>query len=668
MADTVRLSVVHVPSFDGTSLAISLFLPSADRFAPPYATLVEALPYRMHDVTSSYDETYLRYADDGGFAVVRLDLRGTGSSGGIIDDEYTDTERADIRSVIEWIAAQPWSTGRVGMFGTSWSGFNSLQVACDGVPQLGAIVATYATDDRATDDVHLFGGAIRALDLIDYPLYMVAKNALPPVPAVWDPVHGHGDWRRQWLRRIDETPPWLLRWMYDPHDSPNWRRGSVRLGPHGEGYERISCPTMLIAGWADGYRNNTFRTIVELERNGTPWRLLAGPWSHKDPSTARPGPNVDADREIIAWFDEHLRDGPPSAARPAQVFVRHPVPAQFDLKLHPGRWVEFDAWPPPGHHLEELRPDGDAHDVLVVEGDVGVAAWNSCAGGLPWGQSLDQRSDDARSITYEFEHTVARTMIGHAAVTMRVASSAHVGHVSVKLCDVDPLGHSTLITRGYLDLQYRGCWPADGNGVPGAPRRPLVPGEFVDVRIELEAAAWELQPGHRLRVAIAGTDWPNVWPAAGNHTLTVDRASVQVELPVTTELDASAHQFGHAPGPWDGWDDGVEWRIGGDVVRREGRVDTRYGGPYDGRDGIRVVDECVGALGISLADLERGWARGHATFDLALPLPDGQVVCGTRADLEVTSDADAFHVTITLTASENGVEIRDRRWTATIPR
>ena len=299
----MKATDVSITMADGVRLAATLYLP--DRDGPdgdgPFAALLEALPYRKDDLTASYRDSYVRFADEAGFAVCRLDLRGTGSSGGTATDEYPDTERSDLRAVIEWLATQAWSSGRVGMFGTSYSGFNSLHMAAEGVPELGAVVAMYATDDRYTDDVHYHGGVLRGIDLIDYVHYMVPMNALPPVPALW----GEG-WEDEWRRRVDETPAWMLDWLREQTDSAMWRRGSIRLGPGDEGYERITCPTMLIAGWADGYRNNTFRTI---ERLRVPWRLLAGPWSHKDPSNARPGPNIDSDAEIIAFFDEHLRDG-----------------------------------------------------------------------------------------------------------------------------------------------------------------------------------------------------------------------------------------------------------------------------------------------------------------------------------------------------------------------
>jgi predicted acyl esterase len=266
---------VRIVAADGVGLAVDLFLPPD---ATGVATLIEALPYRKDDVTSSYGPTYERYVS-AGFAVVRVDLRGTGSSAGVAEDEYPDVERTDLRDVIRWIADQPWSSGKVGLFGTSYSGFNALQMAAEiealQIPELGAVVAAYATDDRYTDDVHYAGGVLRAIDLIDYPLYMVAMNALPPVPAVF------GDrWREEWMRRVDATPAWLVEWLEHAVDGATWRRGSIRLGPGGVGYERIGCPVMLVVGWADGYRNNSVRVVEQFERNDVPWRMLAGPWVH----------------------------------------------------------------------------------------------------------------------------------------------------------------------------------------------------------------------------------------------------------------------------------------------------------------------------------------------------------------------------------------------------
>ena len=650
---------VTIPAPDGERLAATLYLPDGDG---PFASVMEALPYRKDDVTSSYSATYDRYCA-AGFAVLRVDLRGTGSSSGTATDEYPDVERTDLRAAIEWLAAQPWSNGRVGMFGTSYSGFNSLQLAAEGIPQLRAVVAAYATDDRYTDDVHYAGGVLRALDLIDYPLYMVAMNALPPVPAVF----GDG-WRDEWLRRVDATPAWLTEWFTQRVDGPTWRRGSIRLGPDGAGYERMSCPVMLVVGWADGYRDNSFRVIEQYERNGLPWRMLAGPWVHKSPERARPGPNVDDDVEIIAFFDEHLRDGAPVEAARAHVYVRQPVAPEPDLDFHPGRWVDIDTWPSATVERVEFASPRSGVDPLVVRGDVGIAAWNSCGGGLPWGQPLDQRDDNARSVCFDWTVAERRELAGHVSVSFRVRSDQRYGHVSVKLCDVAADGTSTLVTRAMLDLTHRGCWPADPHGVVGTSPRELHPGEWVDVAIELEATTWTLEPGRTIRLAVAGTDWPNCWPPQGPVTLEIDADSLRMVLPLAAELPASSHSFTPGTGPSAHESDGVVWRIERDVLGRETRVVTRYGGEYEGFRGAKVTDDYRGELGVSTVDPALAWARGSARYEIVWP----EATVLTESTLSVRSDRDMIELDIGLVVSEGApdsrAEVRRRAWHVQLPR
>jgi predicted acyl esterase len=631
--------VVRIEAGDGTPLAATLYLPQGDG---PFATLLEALPYRMHDVTASYADSYRRFVDEGGFAVLRLDLRGTGSSGGDALDEYPDVERSDLRDVIEWIAGRPWSSGRVGMFGTSYSGFNSLHMAMEGVAHLGAVAAMYATDDRYTDDVHYMGGVLRALDLIDYPLYMVAMNALPPVPAVWHEV-GRTPWVDEWRRRVETNEPWLLDWLAHPGPDPVWRRGSVRSSP-GVGYDRYRCPVLLIAGWADGYRNNTFRAIEHMDD----WYLLAGPWSHRDPAVARPGPNIDLDHELIRFFDQHLRGGPPACAARGRVFVRRPTPPAPDLAHHDGRWVEFDEWPLPGATTRTLTFGAGT---VRAHGDVGMMAWNSCAGALPWGQPLDQRRDNASSLCHDTLVTEPGEVAGNATVRLRLRSTRPFGQVSVKLCDVAGDGTSTLVTRGMLDL-----------GRP-APHDSGATAEWRDVEVELEATTWTLVPGRTLRLAVAGTDWPNCWPAPGAFELDVD--AVVLTLPLLPPLPDGGRELVPGPGPGDDDADGVEWRHEHDVLARRTWVHTRYGGPSPGADGLHVVDHYEGHVGIDTADPSLGWARGTTTYDLTIP---GHGVASTRAVLDMASDASQFTVHLTLTAAHDGAIVATREWRRSYPR
>ena len=231
-------------------------------------------------------------------------------------------------------------------------------------PGLGAICAIYATDDRYTDDVHYTGGVLRCIDLVDYVLYMAAMNVLPPVPSVF----GDG-WRDEWLKRIESAEPWLLRWLEEQVDSPYWRHGSLRPD-----YSRIACPTMIVAGWADGYRNNTFRTFEALE---CPKRLLVGPWSHMSTATSLPGPHIDLVPELVRWFRRWLCDEENGVddAPPISVFVRRSTRPEPDLVELRGSWRAEPAWPLARGVLRTFAPEpARGSDEIAIRGDVGTSA------------------------------------------------------------------------------------------------------------------------------------------------------------------------------------------------------------------------------------------------------------------------------------------------------
>jgi predicted acyl esterase len=640
---------------DGTRLAARLWLPDAR----PAAVVLEALPYRMDDLTSSYAGEYARLCEEGGLAVARVDLRGTGSSEGFAGDEYPPQEQADLADVIAWLAAQEWSSGRVGMYGTSYSGFNSIQVAMERPPALGAICAIYATDDRYTDDVHYTGGALRCIDLVDYVLYMAAMNVLPPVPSVF----GDG-WRDEWLERIERAEPWLLRWLEQQVDSPYWRHGSLRPD-----YGRISCPTMIVAGWADGYRNNTFRTFEALE---CPKRLLVGPWSHMSTATSLPGPHIDLVPELTRWFRRWLcdeRNGVEDEP-PISVFVRRSTRPQPDLAELRGSWRSEPGWPLARGRTRTLTPQpGSGSDEIAILGDVGTSAWISCAGRLPWGQPSDQREDDARSLVYEWPLEGELEILGHPVVSTTITSPVPVAYLSARLCDVFPDGTSALVARGVLNLAHRRSSTEPETLVPGAP---------TPVTIELDATSWVFEEGHRVRLSLAGADWPNVWPPPAGGTLTVDRGTVELSLPVVEGPPAieqpptftpSPGKETHGPDP-TGEQPPLVWRVEHDVLGRERRAVVSHGSSYDGDAGARVDERYEGALGVSLTDPAVAWARGRSRYVVCWPEAD----CAAEATLELHSDANAYHVVVEVVAEElsddeaTGIGRRQRRFERTIAR
>ena len=154
-----------------------------DRAAKTFPAILEMLPYRKDDWHAASDESRGEWLAARGFALCRLDVRGTGSSPGIALDEYTARETQDGYDAVEWLAAQAWSNGRVAMWGISYGGFTAIQVALLHPPHLAAIVPMMATDDRYTDDVHYLGGCMTVSELSQYAVSMVGMNALPAVPA-----------------------------------------------------------------------------------------------------------------------------------------------------------------------------------------------------------------------------------------------------------------------------------------------------------------------------------------------------------------------------------------------------------------------------------------------------------------------------------------------------
>lgn len=645
---------IFIPLADGTRLATSLYLP--DEAAP---VILEALPYRKDDLTASYAGEYRRLRDEGGYAVARVDLRGTGSSDGIATDEYPEQEQKDLVEVIAWLAAQEWSTGNVGMYGTSYSGFNSIQLAMERPPALKAICAIYATDDRYTDDVHFEGGALRGIDQIDYCLYMTAINALPPVPSIC----GDG-WREAWGERVAKGEPWILKWLEEQNDSPYWRHGSLRPD-----YGSIEAATMIVAGWADGYRNATFRMFEQLTCNK---RLLIGPWSHASAETSLPGPHIDLVPEMIRWWDRWLKDDRNGIEDddPIQLFVRRSTRPAPDLPELRGEWRTEATWPPERLRGEalELRSVPGGTGRIEVMGHVGATASLSCAGVLPWVQPFDQRPDDALSLCYDFEVlTGDLEILGYPRLEVTLTSEAPVAYLSVKLQDVFPDGISANVSRGILNLTHR-----DSHSDPEA----LEPGRSYEVSIDLSATSWVFEAGHRIRVSLAGADWPNVWPPPAGNVLHIDAERSRMLLPV---LPPQEHpndpgfllppaERGDAPEATKAVEASGEkepvYRIEHDAIAHRAHVVVDHGSSYDVEIGAGVIEDYFGRLTVSTDDPSDAHAEGRARFEMAWP----ETTASAEVSMTLESDATTYRVRLDLDVQEDGETLWTRRWDREIPR
>ncbi len=322
-----------IPMPDGCRLAARIWLP-ADAEEHPVPAILEYLPYRKNDGTALRDSIRHPNFAGHGYACIRVDMRGSGDSDGILYDEYLPQEQEDGLEIIRWIAAQPWCTGAVGMIGISWGGFNGLQIAARRPPQLKAIITLCSTDDRYADDVHYMGGCLLGSDMPGWASTMLALNAQPP-----DPRFVGERWRDMWLARLEQTPPFIEAWLTHQRRDAFWKHGSVC-----EDYAAITCPVYAVGGWADAYTNAIPRLLAGLT---CPRKGLIGPWAHNYPEEGIPGPAIGFQQECLRWWDHWLKGIDTGLMQEPllRVWLQKSVPPQAHYTFRPGRWVAEPQWP-----------------------------------------------------------------------------------------------------------------------------------------------------------------------------------------------------------------------------------------------------------------------------------------------------------------------------------
>lgn len=505
---------------DGTRLSARIWMPAGAE-ADPVPTVLEYLPYRKRNGTAPRDESTYPVFAGAGIAGVRVDIRGSGESECVIDGEYTERELSDACEVIEWIARQPWSNGRVGMMGISWGGFNCLQVAALKPPALKAVISIASSTDRYNDDIHYKGGCHLSAQL-SWAATMLAYQSRPPDPDIV------GDaWRAMWLDRLEGEPFMLEEWLAHQRRDAFWKHGSI-----GEDFAGFPIPALVISGWADGYRTTPFKAVEGMPDKA---KALVGPWIHKYPHFAWPKPRGDFHGEAIRWWNRWLRDeanGAESAPQMRAYILDGPRPAQWRNR-DPGFWVAKQEWTAP--EMKMLGIDGDGRlsgtpsataPALALRSplDTGTASGEWFTLKPDAEMAGDQRGDDMGSLVFDTPALEEELLLlGRASVSVTLSSDAPLANLCARLVDVHPDGTATRVAFGVLNLAHRG-----GNDHPD----PMTPGAATDVVLTLDACGYRLAPGHRLRLALSSAYWPTILPPPHDATLTVDTATLRLALPL----------------------------------------------------------------------------------------------------------------------------------------
>lgn len=665
---TIRYNV-RLTMRDGVELSANLFMPVPRVPDEKFPAILEMIPYRKDDWRYNADHVRMTYFAQRGYVGCRLDIRGTGSSEGLALDEYTSDETRDGYEAVEWLAAQAWCNGNVGMWGISYGGFTSIQVAKLRPPHLKAIIPMYATDDRYLDDVHYVGGCMVVSEVAQYAVSQIAMNAMPPKAE-----YARGDWAKQWKERLENTPPWTLEWLRQQTDGAYWRNGS--LAPE---YDLIHCAIFHIAGWMDGYTDPAFR--MQAQCANAPRKVLCGNWVHSFPDSANPGPNLDYLHEMVRFFDYWLKgvDNGVMAEPPITLFRREYTPPEAFPARFNGEWVSEAVYPiartqPTAYYLGDGKlslhsPISNSPISFPHQPTHGTQAGLCWGAGLaPNGLARDLRPAEATLPTYTSEPlTEPLDFIGVAEAVLHLSSSAPVAHVVVRLTDVAPDGTSALVTAGILNLTHR-----NGHARP----EPLTPGEVVEVRVPLKVAAYRFLPGHRLRVSLASAYWPVIWPSpykAENVLLCGPATPSRLVLPVIPSdkglkllappafKTTPAHELSFGSGA----EEPPVWQIIEDVINRTVTVKV-YGGDSsalpDGRTAL------VEAEAIEMTAYADDPARVQVKNEVNYRLTEHDVETHIRASGTLRSDEKNFHAHVALTITLNGQPFFERSWLETIPR
>ncbi|GAA4955364.1 CocE/NonD family hydrolase [Streptomonospora halophila] len=655
---------VMIPMSDGTRLAARIWRPDSEE--EPVPAILEFIPYRQRDLTAQRDSTIHPYLAGHGYACARVDLRGSGDSEGVLQDEYLEQELRDAEEVLAWLAAQPWCSGTTGMMGISWGGFNALQLAARRPASLGAIVTLCSTDDRYADDVHYMGGCLLG-DNLSWASTMFAYTSCPPDPAVVGER-----WREMWRRRLEGSGLWLDTWLRHQLRDDYWRHGSVR-----EDLSAIEIPVMAVSGWADGYSNAVFRLMEGLS---VPRLGLIGPWSHKYPHLGEPGPAIGFLQQCVRWWDRWLKGADNDVMREPMLrsWMQESVPPSTAYSERPGRWVGEPRWPSPRvyRRTHPLAQDGIADpgaDVATAAASVespltvGQYAGKWCSYNAPPDLPYDQREDDGGSLVFDSDELTERLeILGAPVVNLEFTVDRPVAMVCVRLSDVAPDGRATRVTYGLLNLTHSG---------DHAEAEDLAPGRLYNVAVPMNGVAQAFPPGHRLRVSVSTSYWPLAWPPPQPVLLTVllqGESSLVLPVRPTDSSDEVAPQPFDEPEGTPPLDTSrpvpgeQQWKVERDLVDYQSslKVIKDLGTVYFDDIGWEVSRRAEEVYTVRGDDFTS--PKGVTTWRMRFKRGDWEVETVTRTELSATPEE--FHVNATLDAYEGGDRVAARTWNTVIPR
>jgi putative CocE/NonD family hydrolase len=541
--DSVTRESVMIAMRDGVRLSTFVYHPATGGKTAPgkFPVLVERTPYGKNGRRALAELVAKR-----GYVVLLQDCRGRYESEG---EFYPFTiEGPDGYDTIEWAAVQPWSDGRVGSFGGSYTGIDQYAAAILRPPHLvGMFIQMAGTS--LYESVPYPGGAPAA----DWLLWMSRSAATSPqadqhksaAEAITAMTKGGF---REWFAQPPAKRPALLQEFAvqakvykDFYDHPSLDSYWKQPGFYAAGYfrEMKDVPTLYITGWYDIFAQGTLDAYMALaQMQKTEKKLLVGPWPHgiggETCGDASFGPEANEDQGALVadWFDHLLRKDPYELLGPEPVRIYRMGGGDWSRndkrKLNfGGEWRTAPAWPPAESRAMRyyLRADGALdtakpgkeqparyeYDPANPAPTIGGRN-NTLPGSPACIQNLapvERRPDVLSFSTAALPAPVELT--GRMRATLWIASETPDTDFVVRLADVHPNGYVALIADGQLRARYR-----KGFDKP----EKLKPGEPAEITVDLGSTSMLFAAGHKIRLEVTSSSFPKLEPNPNTGELT----------------------------------------------------------------------------------------------------------------------------------------------------
>ncbi|MBO5995141.1 MAG: CocE/NonD family hydrolase [Firmicutes bacterium] len=649
---------------DGCRLSARIWRPRTDEALP---AIFETQPYRKRDGMRGRDEPMYGFFAGMGYNVVRVDMRGAGESDDCFYDEYLKQEQDDAIDAINWIASQPWCDGNVGMMGKSWSGFNSLQVAARRPEPLKAIICVGFVDDRYVQDIHYKGGCLLN-DNFWWGNIMQAYMCRPI-----DKDIKPDTWYEESLKRLEEMPLWPALWLEHQVKDDYWRHGSVNVN-----YEDIQVPVFALDGWADSYTNSVLTLMEGLK---VPRKAMIGPWAHVFAHDGAPQPAIDFLGEATKWWDKWLkgRDNDCLKCPMVQVWLEDSMRPETVHPISYGRWVGLDSWPsidvamkPLGLTYGRILRDAvtgrqpETADLSTLPNH-GLLANEWMGAGVPGESPADTRVDDGMAMVFDSDVLDEdMEILGYPTFDVEFTCDKPKAFLFTQISDVFPDGASTRVSYGLMNLTH----------LDGHERVSLLePGKKYRARVELDVCGHNFPKGHRIRLSLANSYWPMIWPSPELATLKLDLSTARLNLPLFMGRDC--------PGPMPEARCAPLTPI---TVLSEGHVDREVTYDLVNDSWTSITDGVGGVFGEGVYrfddigtvvehNLRRELTLSNkdplsATYRIIQKMRNGRPgwLIDCDIDLVQTSDMDNFYIKGTMKAKINDEDVFEKEYDFTVER